>query len=166
MKRVALILTLLAGFAACESEPAPEPAAAGSEPKAAEPAPTKAAPSPPAAGAAKWKVTYSGDLSGEIQGTMVSSSGSRVATTALGKSGVGVNRGKQSLQATFLEGDADSRPVNINITLADGTRCKSKVGTIPKGKITNPESKSFAAEVAGQAYCDDKKIDFKASFAK
>ena len=75
----------------------------------------------------------------------------------------------QSLQVNFMASKEAERFANVNLTLADGTKCKSDVRNLSKGKVTNPEPKGFAAEVSGELLCGDakdKRISYHATMAK
>ncbi|MEZ4459000.1 MAG: hypothetical protein R3E66_04590 [bacterium] len=174
MKRTAIFLTIF--FCACQEEsktvpPTPEAVVPNSKTVSKEVAggvrDVLANKGP------KWKVDYTGDLTGSVQGNIMTAMSSPMHTSVLGK-GMNASKtgaAKASFQATFMAGDNDQdRPVNANLTLEDGTKCKEdiKVG-FSKGKLIDKTTETFKAEISGNLVCGDdksKKIAYKAFLSK
>jgi nitrous oxide reductase accessory protein NosL len=118
----------------------------------------------------KWKVEYSGDLNGSVAGGILThtpvSTGSM--TSVLGKAMKSDLSGSalQTITVNLMASATDERFANVELTLADGTKCKSAVSNLSSGRVTNPDPKAFSAVVTGELLCGDardKRIQYLAS---
>jgi hypothetical protein len=120
----------------------------------------------------KWKVEYSGDLTGSIEGGMLTShSNPTAATIAIGG---GMNKdmtgsAKGRLQVRFLPGKDDAGFAWVDLTLGDGTKCRHDFRNLPGGRVLNADNEKFKAEASGELLCGDakdKRISFEATINK
>jgi hypothetical protein len=111
--------------------------------------------------APKWKVDYSGDLSGHIEGKSLvivktgPAAHTNFAVKTMGK--------KPGLTATLSIHDDQPSGFLTQVTLEDGTKCK------PTGhsnvKILDADKKTFHATIDGKLKCgeaEDQILDFEA----
>lgn len=120
----------------------------------------------------KWTITYSGGMSGEISGNIMTAMVMGPNTTVAGR---GMNADKTGsapagFSATITKG-GDKPTAMLRMTLADGTKCRITSGSVDGKetvKIINPDAKEFQAELTGKLGCgDDKKIvSYKAVLKK
>lgn len=115
-------------------------------------------------GGPKWKVKYSGDLKGSVEGAIMTVQSSPRNTTVLGKAVTKDKRNTapQSFRAQVLRyGETPS--MEVDIKLADGTECKSERGdTSTRIDITDADRKTFAATLKGKLNCGGKTIQYEA----
>jgi len=119
----------------------------------------------------KWKVEYSGDLTGSIEGGILTSHSNPTGTIAMG---AGMNNdmtggAQSSLQVKFFPGEDDVNFALVSLTLDDGTKCQGDVRNMPRGRILNAIDEEFKAEVSGELVCGDAKdkgISFDAALNK
>ena len=171
MKRLALLAVLIVAASVCESGAEPADPNVPSEQEVADEVSTNVQ-DVLAKKRPKWKVDYTGALSGSVEGGILTATSVGTSmTSVLGKAMRSDMKGSasQSLQVNFMASKEAERFANVNLTLADGTKCKSDVRKLSKGKVTNPEPKGFAAEVSGELLCGDAKdqrISYQATMAK
>jgi len=167
MKRIALLVLVLAITAACDSEsPGPptkkeiaDEVATGVEDELAKKGP-------------KWKVDYRGDLSGHAEGGILVAMGAASSISAKG-SGATKKDGAQfreALSLTILNANGDEPSPVVTLKLGDGTKCTNdnKKG-FPELKLIDKEGKTFHAELEGSLVCGEKKdksISFTAVMQK
>lgn len=117
----------------------------------------------------KWRVEYSGDLNGEVSGSIMSvvsvASNTTVAGGAMNADSTGA--ADHSFRATITRyGDEPS--VSFTLELADGTRCFDVTNQDPEPstvEIFDEARDTFRAEIQGTMYCGsnkDQRIDFTA----
>ena len=119
----------------------------------------------------KWKVEYSGDLTGSIEGGILTFHSDPTSTIAIGR---GMNKdmtggAKGSLQVKFLPGKDDVNFALVSLTLGDGTKCQIDVRNMPTGTVHNVDDEEFEAEASGELLCGDAKderISFEAALNK
>jgi len=119
----------------------------------------------------KWKVEYSGDLTGSIEGGILVSHSNPTGTIVNGK---GMNKdmtggAKGGLQVKFHPGKDDVNFALVSLTLGDGMKCQSDVRNLPKGRVFNADNEEFKAEISGELLCGDakdKRISFEAALNK
>jgi len=119
----------------------------------------------------KWKVEYSGDLTGAIEGGILTSNASPTSTIAIG---AGMNKdmtgsAKGGLQVRLFPGKHDGQFASVSLTLGDGTKCQQDVRNLPRSKVLHADNEKFKAEVWGELLCGDakdKRISFEAVLDK
>jgi hypothetical protein len=172
MNRLAIYAVMFVTLSACGSETEPPKASIPIEEEVTKEAATNVSDVLTNKGP-KWKVDYSGDLTGSVEGGILTatSAGTGSMTSALGKAMKSDLRGSapQALQVNFMASQTEERFANVNLTLADGTKCKSDIKKLSRGEVTNPDPKAFTAEVPGELLCGDakdKRISYSATLAK
>ena len=112
----------------------------------------------------RWRITYSGDLSGEVEGRLLSVVPGPFTTAIVGGAVTPDRKGKatETLQMSIVENKDEEPRAMIMLTLADGTKCslpspeeKAKV------KIVDRERKTYHATFEGPLKCGDKRINLK-----
>jgi len=117
----------------------------------------------------KWRVEYTGDLEGEVGGSIMSVGGFASNTTIAGgaMNEDSTAAADHSFGATIMK-YGDESTTTVDLTLADGTRCFDVTTEDPQPSEVNvidPEHDTFRAEFEGTLYCGtekDQRIDFKA----
>lgn len=117
----------------------------------------------------EWRVEYTGDLEGEVGGSIMSvggfASNTTIAAGAMNEDSTGAADHK--FGATIMK-YGDESTTTVDLTLADGTRCFDVTSQDSQSSAVNvidPEHDSFRAEIEGTLYCGtekDMRIDFKA----
>lgn len=117
----------------------------------------------------KWRVEYSGDLNGEVSGSIMSvvaiASNTTVAGGAMNEESTG--SADHSIRATIMR-YGDEPTVSFSLELADGMRCfdVTKQDRQPSTvEIFDEEKDTFRAEIQGTMYCGpekDQRIEFTA----
>jgi hypothetical protein len=118
---------------------------------------------------AKWRIEYSGDLNGEVSGSIMSVVGIASNTTVAGGAMKEDRSGAadHEFRARILQ-LGDEPTVSFSLTLADGTRC-----TEPRQQDSQPTTlnlldeaaDTFRAEIRGTLYCGperDQRIEYTA----
>ena len=117
----------------------------------------------------KWRVEYTGDLEGEVGGSIMSVGGFASNTTIAGGAMNEDRTGAadHNFGATIMR-YGDEPITTVDLMLADGTRCFDVTSQDPESSAVNvidPEHDTFRAEIEGTLYCGtekDARIDFKA----
>ncbi|NEZ04290.1 hypothetical protein G4Y73_09050 [Wenzhouxiangella sp. XN201] len=117
----------------------------------------------------KWRVEYSGDLNGEVSGSIMSvvsvASNTTVAGGAMNEDLTG--SADHSIRATIMR-YGDEPTVSFSLELADGMRCFDVTKQDPQPstvEIFDEEKDTFRAEIQGTMYCGpekDQRIEFTA----
>lgn len=116
----------------------------------------------------KWKVSYKGDLSGKLEGTILTATSIAGNTTLMGADMTPDKKAKadHQIQATVVT-RADPPMVMMTLTLADGTKCKSEKEQTSKVKFHDENAKTLKADFKGALTCEGgKKITYEASVDK
>ncbi len=117
----------------------------------------------------KWTVEYEGDLSGKLEGSIMSVVSVSKNTTIAGAAMTDDRKGKanRGFMARVLQ-YGEEPVLDMNLTLEDGTKCKPpEPGKGQSVTIENAERKTFAATMKGELVCGDgKKIKYVASVDK
>jgi len=116
-----------------------------------------------------WRVEYTGDLEGEVGGSIMSVGGFASNTTIAGGAMNDDRTGAadHNFGATIMR-YGDEPITTVDLTLADGTRCFDVTSQDSESSAVNvidPEHDTFRAEIEGTLYCGtekDQRIDFKA----
>jgi hypothetical protein len=117
----------------------------------------------------KWRVEYSGDLNGEVSGSIMSVVGiASTMTVAGGAIDIGeTSAANRAFQARISQlGDRTS--VSFRLTLDDGTPCSNATVPDPEQStvdILDDAADSFRAEISGTLLCGEareQRIDFTA----
>lgn len=179
MKRTTLLAFVLALTAACDSDKTAESKASANAGSAAPPTKSEIA-DEVASGVKdqlqkrgpKWKVDYKGDLSGHVEGGVLTAMGVSSSISAVGAAMTKDSKGKapEGLSVTILNANTDTPNPVVTLKLADGTKCTNdnKKG-FPKIKLIDKERKTFHAELEGALVCGeqkDKSITFSAVLKK
>lgn len=109
----------------------------------------------------KWKVVYTGDLNGSIEGGIMTALKIGMNTTV---AGAGMtkdkkDKAKEALQAT-ISGPPGKQTAMVTLTLADGTQCGVTAESAKQPaelKISEPDPKKLRAELKGALGCGEKK---------
>jgi len=119
----------------------------------------------------KWRVDYTGDLNGSVQGGILTAMSVSTSTSVVGAAMNADRTGKarEGIGVTLL--GRDKSVAMTSLTLADGTKCRTdgRAGTPTKVDLIDADSKTFHAEVSGKLVCGparDKRIDYKATLNK
>lgn len=112
----------------------------------------------------KWKVEYSGDLTGAIEGGImtagkVASSMPRMTVVGAGMKKDNSGQGTESFGAT-ISGPAGKEYAMVKLTLADGTRCSVSPDTakMPSElKLIEPDPRKLRAVLKGSLACGEQK---------
>jgi len=112
----------------------------------------------------RWQITYSGDLSGKVEGRLLSVVPGPF-TTAIAGGAMTPDRKRtatESLQMSIVENKDKEPQAMIRLTLADGTKCslpspqeKARVNFVDK------EKKTYHATFEGPLKCGEKRINLK-----
>ena len=118
---------------------------------------------------AKWRVEYSGDLNGEVSGSIMSvvgvASNTTIAGGAMNEDRTG--SAEHNFRARIMR-LGDETPVSFSLKLADGSRCfdvteqDSQQSTV---EIFDEEKDTFRAQIQGILHCGpekDQRIEFTA----
>lgn len=112
----------------------------------------------------KWKVDYTGDLEGSVQGSILNVQTMIPGTVVLAGGGISPDRTSQAterLSANILT-SGSSPTATVKLTLADGTKCRSSAEAATR--IIDGDRQSFRADLSGALECDGSKaIDFEAA---
>jgi hypothetical protein len=118
----------------------------------------------------KWRIAYSGDLDGEISGSIMSVVGIASSTTVAGGA---MNEdlsgsAEHAFRARIMR-YGEETSISFSLTLADGTRCSdsarqddSQPSTV---EVFDEASDTFRAQIEGTLYCGperNQRIDFTA----
>jgi len=174
MKRT-LAFVVLAAFVGCGDSKKPEadetPVAtttadtaeptAASKKKARKPRPPKKL---------RWKVSYGGELAGNVGGSIIAITGTGNTTSIAGGE---AGRDGKAPQALFVmlfaprEVGSGLR-AKTSLTLADGTKCadlRTTADSFSKMDVTDAGKKTFQATIKGELHCgekQDKTIEYEA----
>lgn len=113
----------------------------------------------------KWKVSYNGDLSGKLEGSILTATSVAGATTLVGADMTPDKKAKadHQIQATIVN-RADPPMVMMTLTLADGTKCQAGKGQTSKVKFYDENAKTLKADLKGALTCEGgKKITYEAN---
>lgn len=118
---------------------------------------------------AKWRVEYSGDLNGEVRGSIMSVVGVASNTTLAGGAMKEDRTGsaEHNFRARIMR-LGDETPVSFSLKLADGTRCFDVTGQDSQQstvEIFDEEKDTFRAQIQGTLHCGpekDQRIEFTA----
>jgi hypothetical protein len=118
---------------------------------------------------AKWRIAYSGDLNGEVSGSIMSvvsvASNTTIAGGAMNEDLTG--SADHSFRATIMS-YGDERSVSFSLELADGMRCsvaRQQDSQPPTVEIFDENKDTFQAEIRGTLHCGpekDQRIEFTA----
>ncbi len=118
---------------------------------------------------AKWRVEYSGDLNGEVSGSIMSVVGIGSNTTIAGGA---MNEDRTGSAEHNFRGRimqlGDETMVSFSLKLADGTRCSNATQQDSEqttAEVFSEEKDTFRAEIRGTLHCGpekDQRIDFTA----
>lgn len=111
----------------------------------------------------QWKVNYSGDYSGSIEGTVLVASGKSAVGSSHRKSEQGHRPG---IRVTQMAEDKFS----VRLTLPDGAQCKDDLSEkqLSAGKVLDAGKDTYKAELSGNLVCGEekKKIKYTATLNK
>lgn len=117
----------------------------------------------------KWRIDYSGDLEGQVSGSIMTTvslgQNTTVAGMAMNEDSTGA--AEQGFRATILT-YGDEPIASMSLELADGSSCVDVTARDPHSssvKILDPEKDTFRAEIEGTLHCGpdkDKKIQYTA----
>lgn len=117
----------------------------------------------------KWRIEYSGDLNGEVSGSIMSvvkvGTNTTVAGGAMNADPTG--SADHGFRATIMR-YGDEPTVSVSLELADGMRCsvvRQQDSQPPTVEIFDEEKDTFRAEIRGTLQCGpekDQRIEFTA----
>ena len=112
----------------------------------------------------RWQITYSGDLSGKVEGRILSVVPGPF-TTAISGGAMTPDRkstATESLQMSIVENEDEEPRAMIMLTLADGTKC-SLPSSQEKARVkfVDKEKKTYHATFEGPLRCGEKRINLK-----
>ena len=117
----------------------------------------------------KWRVDYSGDLSGQVSGDYltVSGIGDRIMVVGMAMAEDLSGPADHNIQATIMDYGEGPR-TSLKLELADGTQCSDVTRQDPEQSavdIIDPEPDTLRAEIRGTLHCGenkDQRIEFTA----
>lgn len=114
----------------------------------------------------KWRVEYDGDISGAVEGGILSVITMQGNRTLAGAAMTEDMKGKapQSFRVSIHDIPKEGfKPLMASLKLPDGTKCTDTTGKDTKAEIMNGEKKKLEAKLTGTMRCgDDKKITYTA----
>ncbi len=105
-----------------------------------------------------WAITYTGDLSGKISGSITAVAGASSSTAIRGATPV---LGGETFNGSVFLALGKTGPATIapfSMTLADGTKCSPRAETRVRANVRNGERKTYHVEFEGALDCDGKAI--------
>lgn len=112
----------------------------------------------------KWKVDYSGELEGSIQGSILSVQTMIPGTVVLAGAAFSPDRTARAAERLSASIVTSENPptATVKLTLADGTRCRSRATAATR--ILDGDRESFHAELSGALECGgDRAVTFEAT---
>jgi len=109
-------------------------------------------------GGPAWEITYTGDLSGKISGSIAVAAGASSSTAIRGATHV---RGGETFNGSVFLTMGKTGPATIapfSMTLADGTKCSQGAETRLRANVRNGERKTYHIEFEGALDCNGKAI--------
>lgn len=106
-----------------------------------------------------WAITYTGDLSGKISGSIAVAAGASSSTAIRGATPV--RGGGETFNGSVFLAMGKTGPATIapfSMTLANGTRCSQGAETRVRANVRNGERKTYHVEFEGALDCDGKAI--------
>jgi hypothetical protein len=109
-------------------------------------------------GGPAWEITYTGDLSGKISGSITAVAGGGSSTAIRGATPV---LGGETFNGSVFLAVGKTGPATIapfSMTLANGTKCSQGAETRVRANVRNGERKTYHIEFEGALGCDGKAI--------
>ncbi len=115
-----------------------------------------------AAADVEWQFQYEGELGGTVQGEILAVTAVMTNLTLAGGA-YGESPGQRATQkfrmSLSLTADGQARSALMNLTLPDGTTCRS--ASEAAAEIRDADKQTFDASFAGELDCDGKAVTFE-----
>lgn len=121
--------------------------------------------------APKWKFTYTGDLEGEVSGTIATAMPGPFSTAFAGGSMNADRTGSapQKVQGSIFSYEGQPTRAMLTLHLLDGTQCRTKPTKeqpLLSATIVDAERKTFHATFSGTLVCGEKQIQIDGYLTK
>jgi len=175
MKYCVSLILLFFTIAGCDAK---EPTESGASPETM--VPTRAAVQQEVAEGVKsaqedahprWKVDYTGDLKGSIEGEILTVMSVASSMIAVGAAMTPDHKGKapQNIRLTIRNASSPKPSASVRLKLADGTTCSDDIAShkLSALNLLDGDKKTFHAELSGSLKCGaGARIDYTATLKK